>query len=1124
MQPRLFASLLVGLSLLVLYYGFTADAYVSNQPYPLSESILYELDSYFEYTVAVYGNGSIIAFAVWRPGDSQSQVLVYEVGEGYLYSLLIDGLVTDMAWTSDMLLVVVNGVPGYYNPDSAEVYGFDFGGNEVLHESFNDGVYYVEYVESRDEVVLVSDEAVYFYSAAGFEWDREFAATSHEYYALRASWSPDWNLVAVASSEYLTFYDSYGNYIKEEWLGVGYIFDVAWMPSEALVAVAASGGLFLYDYRAGTVYNVDTCCSFYSVDWLEGDGMLVAMGSGRVGVYSVGRDRAVLVAKYSFTGSIEGGDLDAAPNAYVVGLAYPYSSSGYNKAMVFNIPPIGVVRLDDFEGGDVTVIGMTQTTLSYDSGDAYIILTQGSYVIKHKVKTSYPYIGKPEGRIVSVAVSITRGEFESHRLQTADEVLGRIHVTGAPGLNVTFDWTAGKKSFLIGSSGEFTVYAEPGYYSVSWILTSDDYTVGDLEETSGGKVIQAKASKVNELNLPSTGDLVGWLKIVGQPGSSILVRWQTGVARYTLSDTSLTLKAVPGSYTITYEVPEPMNYVGPEAGLTGRLTKIVSKGGQTVAELPKYDSMLARLHIMGPADSSVTVTVSNYSDTFIIPSTGYLDVWIIQGDYQVSYDLAQPENYLGSFRALSGVIEGQAFVGETYDIELPSYSEILALIHLSVPPDTNVVLLGEADRLELSTSSSPKTFDIWAEPGSISITAMLSKPANYIGPESGLQYKDTITITAGNEYHPSIPARDEILAQLTVTGYPGTTIVFEWTSDRKAFTLGETGSIIVWAAPGRYAIRAGYVPPSNYIGPVDGVKWHGSIEASAGDEQTLNLPSYDEVLALVRIEAHIPAVLSWLDARGNHYEVSVEEGEAVYYVAPGEYTVSFKLPRPESYVGPEEGLIIKKTLHLSAGGQERLVIPSPGEYLVETVFRGPPNARLEVRYGPDVWVRDELGDEVRILLSPTVDYDVVVEYGDLWRGGELSYHLSPEPGSPIEITVKREDYPWTPIFYATIISAVAATLAAAWAFNETFIKPNPVIKKIEGLSYEGVYTLLNVTIGNRGARPWTGKLTIYYSGEVSIELDKEISGRSTETIHLVVYPDGSYEILDRGGGSSGEEG
>ncbi len=306
---------------------------------------------------------------------------------------------------------------------------------------------------------------------------------------------------------------------------------------------------------------------------------------------------------------------------------------------------------------------------------------------------------------------------------------------------------------------------------------------------------------------------------------------------------------------------------------------------------------------------------------------------------------------------------------------------------------------------------------LYAPPGYYTVKYRIPEPADFVGPSTALKGELNFRLEESVYYEVRIPGYEDLLGKLLVKLPPDVGaryITVRW--EDYYYVYWETrgpiepgGTLVFNAAPGEYIVKYGLVEPENLLGPDNSLEGKVTVKVKVGEEAVVELPSYDDVLARLRITSSEDNVTLYIDTPyyAHDARLRMNEGDTVeLYIVPGEYTIRYYYVEPDNYVGVGKGLRGSFTFEAEAGELVVFRVPSYEEALVTLVIKAPEGASIEVWSNYIKGYRIEsTGEPVELMVDPD-SYLVKVTY----NGVEVSRSFEAGPGDKIVLEFSVEDF------------------------------------------------------------------------------------------------------------------
>lgn len=811
----------------------------------------------------------------------------------------------------------------------------------------------------------------------------------------KIAWSPDGSLIAFYNGS-LTVMDSWGHGLWSKDRGIRGVTGIAWSSDGSKIAVSFAysnvygdhGGVHVYGVHGKPLWNTTDIGPVYKVAWspdsprlaaIRGyDELIVYNGSSGVTLWSITtssgdirdfawspRNNNIAVA-YGYTiavftangvplwetGYLGGQVLSVAwnPSSTIIagsasnGHIYGYYSTG---DMAYDIglyadrlewsPDSDALAAYNYEGNSVYVIdGRHGILLWYKGVNSYTLvcsrfnpaggglITGGYYYDNDGVRHSIiEYLSSP----YTVVVADARG-------WSVDSPV-RVTVSSTSGSSYSFRTRGGDVQAIYLESGGTIIAA--------------------LKPDAGNPVVVKTIKNPESLSattvpVPDPSKVFG--RIVVDTGSRVNLTLRWGSEKKTLvmgEETSTVLWASPGEYIVEYKVLPPQNYVGePEAlGEVKTQTLTVDVGEAKTIEIKGYGAMLGRIVVKAGSPATLIVSWSGGSKTFAVEGGGTLQLWAAPGGYTVKQILEKPGEYIGPENALVKTSSIAVRAGDSRTLTIPSYSSALARVSIESRAAGTITITwgGSSKAFNLNPGEN---ITLWAAPGEYQVAYTLDRPQYYIGDPKWLSWTTSMVVRAGGTATLEL-SREARLARVIVgVGDTKASVSFRGEAGSGEVDLPAHDSAIIWVQPGGYTITITLAKPSNYIGDTSALEIVKNARLEAGLSIKLTAPNLEEALGRLTIRSGSNATVTFMWSGGKQ-EIRVGQGgEASYWIAPGDYEVSYTLDKPSNYVGDAGALTGTAALAVQANWRGTLRVPGLDDKLGQLVINNNINKAKQV--------------------------------------------------------------------------------------------------------------------------------------------------------------------------------
>ncbi|MCE4625965.1 MAG: protein kinase [Desulfurococcales archaeon] len=814
------------------------------------------------------------------------------------------------------------------------------------------------------------------------------------------AWSPDGSKVAVGtmSDRLIILNASNGQELwRSDSLG-GDVECVSWSPDGGRVAIGTgypSGKrVIVFDGDNGEIlWQSDNLGGYvYSVVWSP-DGSKIATGTTSNKVYVFNATSGAL----KWVSDDLGGIIDVESLAWSPNGSMLAAGTGNGKVVVFDAEYGIVVWENDIFGAIIRSIAWTPDgSKIVAGGDANKIVLLDAYT----------------GRIIWLSEDLG-GDIYSISLSSD----GSLVVAG----------TRNNRVYVLDMSGGNILWASDDLgdrvWSVSWNPMNNQIAVG----TGSNKVYEfGGAAGTGVFRIPSLS------AIQLSPNINITLTFHdprdNSTLLVTLNNSIQYVYASPGMHNITITIIPTIGSSHSTTLTIGVVSlQLINLTDSIKQVVRNISSQLASLNIKASsqAGANITITWSNGSWSISLNQGENISLLATPGRYNVTVELVEPQDYIGSLSGLVGTFSLDLDPGENRTFELPGYNELLGRLIIQTadtPANLSVQWINGSTSLYLEASEE---MVLWAAPGSYTVEVVLPRPSNYVGPESGLRGEYQVSVEPGRVEILTLPCYRDLLGSLTLQANDvvGANVTLSWSGGSWRATLSPGNNMTLWAAPGSYSFTISLPKPPSYLGPETALRWALNVSVKAGGNETVVLPGYDDLLARLTLKAGgagVSLTLSWPGRWSG--EVSLSPGEArSFYAAPGDVAVRARLQRPRHYVGGLGALEWSGSISLSPGGQETVSIPGYDEVLGRLDFNlGGVKGVLVISWeGGREEVRVDNGSltvwaapgEYNVTPVPlNLPGNVVGGMEAYFRGGALSRSISLEAGGSYELTFTEEDF------------------------------------------------------------------------------------------------------------------
>ena len=464
-------------------------------------------------------------------------------------------------------------------------------------------------------------------------------------------WSPDGQLLAVASDRTLWLYSTvgedpffllavhdYGTRGQLAWSPCGAVLVV---PAEDRMAVVSREGVLLRVVPAPGSYPV-RYASWHPLDFAQ----LVVTGydfitdtSGMYGVFSGARYRveasppvqevcylgtcaeSLVVSAWerptNITLLVEADSLTgdrARPVQVTLQLwPMPFQTLTLDASKAITTPAFNVT----VEGGNslVSVLRPPEATLTVQTEETVktvegiaVVLPPGAYTLTLSLEEPSNYLGPDWVLVKRFDIVLAPGQVKVYNYSwfSLENVTGTLQVETEPGSTLKLIWPNTTVETVV-EPGSATYTVPAGDYTLSITLPVTDNVLvasGDiLEKTTPIQVFPGDTLRVSFTYL----DVLGLLVVEGPQASTVTIQGPQGITLdTTLEETQATYHAQPGQYTITLTPQKPPHWVGPQPP-RAQLTVEVAQGAEAVANFFYIGEILRFIQLVEQA-ANITIT------------------------------------------------------------------------------------------------------------------------------------------------------------------------------------------------------------------------------------------------------------------------------------------------------------------------------------------------------------------------------------------------------------------------------------------------------------------------------------------------------------------------------------
>ena len=476
--------------------------------------------------------------------------------------------------------------------------------------------------------------------------------------------------------------------------------------------------------------------------------------------------------------------------------------------------------------------------------------------------------------------------------------------------------------------------------------------------------------------------------------------------------------------TLRWESPHHEN---PESSLP-EITLEWSHNGEKLAVADLWGLQLYEMTPIEAGQIAVTALQNTHiiidSFDYLFTSTDTLTIWASPGDYYLYYEIHPPADYIGSPEAFTGRLTVTVEPGTVTTVDLSRLDMFTGTITFHTIHQANVRISWDGATVNRLIPAG-ETYTFTATPGTYDITTQLEPPVPLLGSYMALWETSSITISAGETVNIEIPDYPHYLGTININGPPQTQIIASWPTGTLSYTLPDTGTLSLWAAPGTYTFDYTIPAPPGYIGPPDLLTGTLTTTVDPGTTVNLAIPGPETLTGtLVITTVHLAQANIVQDGTTLASTFIDPGGSITYTLPPGTYQVNTKIEPPVPLIGSYMELWDTFTVTINPGTTTTLDIPDYPHYLAQITVTGvPSDTRFTITNGIDT-LNPRGGDSVTVWATPG-------EYTISCIDGTDPHTLTLAAGDTPTITLTCTSTGETTTSSTTSTTTVAAASAAA---------------------------------------------------------------------------------------------
>ena len=501
------------------------------------------------------------------------------------------------------------------------------------------------------------------------------------------SWSPDGTLITAVYAMWTFIYLSYGIPVVEHVLDDARTVSVSWSPDSSIQAISYDNGTIAFVSRDGHAFttlivgdekvllewsptrNIIALASGNHLTLLDptflGDyARLDIRGLSFLNITIVSQDRSIehclpagrlviylppgeynLTYNYSSTPYIIG---DRNILAQLDGSTQVYLQAGMTVTLNITVHQGRMARLTIINPENFTAYvsiswsgGNYTTTMESQDFRVLRTLAPETYNISYILpRYTFRVLGPPKPIGESITLSLEPGDNLTVKLKEYQKLLTSLYIESLPGMKLNLSWD--DEFVEVMGNNRAPYYLIPGNYTLYYQYIIYSNIVGVNERSTRmtfSLPIQAHPGEQLYVEIPPRSSHFSQINIKApqEGGVVVLILWDRGSSVYhILAGGLFPIEALPGNYTIIYNIDPDFGHVGPKPGSLGQEIITVERGENITLKAPSYNTVFGKIVITGSPGAKVKITWRSGVAFYTIPSNGTLEVWATPGTYNVS--------------------------------------------------------------------------------------------------------------------------------------------------------------------------------------------------------------------------------------------------------------------------------------------------------------------------------------------------------------------------------------------------------------------------------------------------------------------------------------------------------
>ncbi|MEB3759395.1 MAG: PQQ-binding-like beta-propeller repeat protein [Desulfurococcales archaeon] len=290
-------------------------------------------------------------------------------------------------------------------------------------------------------------------------------------------------------------------------------------------------------------------------------------------------------------------------------------------------------------------------------------------------------------------------------------------------------------------------------------------------------------------------------------------------------------------------------------------------------------------------------------------------------------------------------------------------------------------------------------------------------------------------------------------------------------------------------------------------GDVESVAWSPDGDKIAAGTRSNRVIVFDVSFGVFRISG-LPGTVIVVQGTGGTGNYTIPSQQTLtLYASPGNYTITYTLPKPQNYIGDPDflrgsfsiSMVVERVSVIEVPGYNELLsvlsVSSSGLNVNVTVYWS--GGRLNFVLGS--------GENKSLYLAPG-EYEVVA-YRDSMLGLDLYkpvvLNVSAEAGGVYSVVLDPGMFHYSTAFYG-LMGAIGIILLLVGFGVFQVVKGRLVVESVEGELVRGVGGSLRVKVRNPGLWRWKGDLVVIVDGREVYVKDVSLGKREAGTLGVYV--------------------